>query len=147
MKISAKGRYGIESILFLSINCIKGEAKPLYQIASQLNIPLRYLEQVFSLLKKGGLVVSVQGNQGGYKLSRPSNQISIGDVLSVLEGPMQVVKTKDEKDDEPVRACLDKHVYQEIEKAILKKYKEITIDKLVVQYQNENGYDGFDFQI
>ena len=57
-------------------------------IASNNNLSEQYLEQIFSKLKKSGLVNSVRGAQGGYVLSRSSKEITVGDIIRVLDGPI-----------------------------------------------------------
>lgn len=84
--VSAKGEYAVMAILALSLH--KGNA-PLQvkSIAQKKSIPLRFLEQVMSVLKKKGLVESVRGPRGGYRLTRPPDQICFGEVLQAVEGP------------------------------------------------------------
>ncbi len=87
--ISAKGEYAIMAMLALSLH--SGE-RPLQvkSIAQKKAIPLRFLEQVMSVLKKKGLVESVRGPHGGYRLSRAPDQICFGEVLQAVEGPFIV---------------------------------------------------------
>jgi Rrf2 family protein len=62
-------------------------------IASTQNIPQNYLEQLLSILKKAGLVESMRGSQGGYKLNKPADQIKIIDIIEVLDGPLLISET------------------------------------------------------
>ena len=64
-----KGRYGLRAILDLALNA-KGEVVPLSEIAIRQNISMSYLEQLISKLRKAGIVTSIRGAQGGYKLAR-----------------------------------------------------------------------------
>lgn len=91
MKISTKGRYGLTIMIELAKN--EGE-KPLSlrQIAADNDLSEAYLEQIVSPLRNTGLVKSVRGAYGGYKLAKPSNEITAGDVIRVLEGPIQPVE-------------------------------------------------------
>ena len=73
----------------LSLNQSNGPI-PLKNIASKQNISEQYLEQIFSSLKKSGLVQSVRGAQGGYLLSKEPKDITVGDILVVLEGPVSL---------------------------------------------------------
>jgi len=63
---------------------------PLREIAERQGISESYLEQVFALLRKAGLVNAVRGSYGGYILARPANQITVGEVLQALEGPLSL---------------------------------------------------------
>lgn len=85
MKLSTKGKYGLKAIFELSLHVNEGPM-PLNIIASRQKIPEQYLEQIFSTLKKSQLITSVRGAQGGYFLSKEPNSITVGDVLTILEG-------------------------------------------------------------
>ncbi|HOB20914.1 MAG TPA: Rrf2 family transcriptional regulator, partial [Candidatus Atribacteria bacterium] len=79
MKISARGRYGLMAMLDLAVNSAN-EHISLYSIADRQNISPSYLEQVFSLLRKAGLVNSIKGAYGGYKLAGEPRDIRVGDI-------------------------------------------------------------------
>ena len=83
MKLSTKGRYGLKAMFELSINQNAGPI-PLKYIAKRQNISEQYLEQIFSALKKSGLVKSVRGAQGGYLLAKDPSDITVGNILTVL---------------------------------------------------------------
>ena len=84
MRISAKGRYALASVVHMAQQR-NGESITLVSISERLGISKIYLEQVFSLLKRGELVTSVKGAQGGYLLSASPGQISVLDVLTAVE--------------------------------------------------------------
>ncbi|HBL36015.1 MAG TPA: transcriptional regulator, partial [Firmicutes bacterium] len=75
MLISTKGRYGLRSIADLVINAHDSPV-PLRTIAERQGISESYLEQVFALLRKAGLVKAIRGSYGGYVLTRPAQQIT-----------------------------------------------------------------------
>jgi len=85
MKISAKGRYALAAMTSIAVDNRHGEYITVVSISEKLGISKIYLEQVFSLLKRGGLVSSIKGAQGGYQLTRMPGQISVFDVLSAVE--------------------------------------------------------------
>ncbi|MDR0642224.1 MAG: Rrf2 family transcriptional regulator [Treponema sp.] len=90
MKISSRGRYGIRLLIDLAEHA--GEPHiPLAVVAERKGISIRYLEQVAIILRRSGFIRSVKGASGGYVLSRPAQDIILGDVLRVLEGDMLVV--------------------------------------------------------
>lgn len=91
MKISTKGRYGLRAMLELTLNA-QGDQMAIYQIATNQNISVGYLEQVFSTLRKAGLVQSVKGSQGGYLLADSPERIRVGDILRALEGDLSVAQ-------------------------------------------------------
>ncbi len=84
MRISAKGRYGLAAAVQM-VEYQGAGAVPIAAIAEKLGISKIYLEQIFTLLKRAGLVQSVKGSQGGYLLARGADQITACGVLSALE--------------------------------------------------------------
>ena len=88
MKIfSKKVKYGLAALFELAKNCNLGYTQ-IKDIASAQNIPQNYLEQLLSILKKAGLVESMRGSQGGYKLNKAANKIRIIDIIEALDGPL-----------------------------------------------------------
>ena len=88
--LSAKGVYGLSALIELGLHHSKGSMQ-IRDIAARHNIPQHYLEQILVILKKAGYVVSFRGAQGGYALARDPDSIQVADVLSQLEGKLQVV--------------------------------------------------------
>ncbi|CAB1239988.1 Rrf2 family transcriptional regulator [Ruminococcaceae bacterium BL-6] len=85
MRISAKGRYALAAMISMAETYSNGEYITVISISEKLGISKIYLEQVFSLLKRGGLVTSIKGAQGGYQLARMPRQITALEVLSAVE--------------------------------------------------------------
>ena len=90
MKISTKGRYGVAAMYDLAINYGQGPIS-LRSIAERQKISESYLEQLVSTLRKAGYVKSIRGAQGGYTLSKDPAQISVGDIVRIMEGPITLV--------------------------------------------------------
>ena len=90
MKLSTRSRYGIHAMYELALRY--GDAPvSIKAIAERRGIPEAYLEQLIASLRRDGLVLSVRGAQGGYTLSRPPEEISVGDILRSMEdGPVLV---------------------------------------------------------
>jgi len=84
MRLTTKGRYAVTAMLDLAIN---SQIKPvtLTEIATRQTISLSYLEQLFSRLRRAGMVVGVRGPGGGYKLSREANEINISDIILAVD--------------------------------------------------------------
>ncbi|MEE8441714.1 MAG: Rrf2 family transcriptional regulator [Spirochaetia bacterium] len=94
--MSVKGVYGLSALMELGLHYNKGTMQ-IRNIAARHNIPQHYLEQILVILKKAGYVVSFRGAQGGYALARDPDTIRVSEVLSRLEGRLQVVP--DDKQD------------------------------------------------
>jgi len=85
MEISAQGRYALRALVDLAVNA-NDSALPLREISERQNISERYLEQIFARLKKANLIKSVRGAHGGYLLTRSPEEITVKDIMQVIEG-------------------------------------------------------------
>jgi Rrf2 family transcriptional regulator, cysteine metabolism repressor len=88
MKLSTKGEYGLLAMIDLALYSSEGPVQS-QQIAGRQHIPKQYLDQLMLTLKKAGLVESSRGRQGGYGLARPARTITILDIVTALEGPLE----------------------------------------------------------
>jgi Rrf2 family cysteine metabolism transcriptional repressor len=91
LRISTRGRYGLRALVDLALNN-PTQITTLRSIAENQNISESYLEQVFTSLRKAGLVMAIRGAQGGYKLGRPADRITVAEILKSLEGPLAPVQ-------------------------------------------------------
>ena len=91
LKLTTRGRYGVAAMAELAAR--QEEAVPirLRDIASSQSLSESYLEQLLLVLRRAGLVRSARGAQGGYSLAKDADQITVGDILRVLEGPIAPV--------------------------------------------------------
>lgn len=103
MKISTKGKYGLTIMIALARKYGEGPI-PLKSIAKENNLSEHYLEQLASPLRNAGLIQSVRGAYGGYKLPREPKEIKAGDVIRVLEGPIMFVEGIE--NEEPAKQAL-----------------------------------------
>ncbi|HEY4233550.1 MAG TPA: Rrf2 family transcriptional regulator [Lacipirellulaceae bacterium] len=86
MNLSAKTEYACLAMLQLAADYDSGEPIQIRQIADQNGIPSRFLVQILLQLKGAGLVASTRGAAGGYRLARPPHEISLADVIDVIDG-------------------------------------------------------------
>ncbi len=140
MKLTTKGRYGIHAMYELARCARDGQDTPvsLKAIAERQDIPEAYLEQLFALLKKAGLVRSTRGAQGGYTLARPASDISVGEVLRTLEGGLNVVDCLDDsgmcgKSCE----CPTRIVWKKLTDGINRIVDSITLDDMIDDYERQ----------
>jgi Rrf2 family protein len=87
MKLSNKGRYGLQAVFDLAFHT-PGRASQIKDICDRQAIPARFLEQVFRDLKRAGIVRSKRGPRGGYELARDPATVRIGDVVRAIDGPI-----------------------------------------------------------
>ncbi len=90
MKLTTRGRYGLRAMIDLAVH-EQESAVSAQSIAERQDLSERYLEQLIRAMKKAGLVKSIRGAGGGYRLARPADQISVGDILRALEGSIDAV--------------------------------------------------------
>jgi Rrf2 family protein len=89
MKITYKGDYALKAILDLAVHY--GGVERIEEIARRQDIPLKFLEQILLTLKKGGFVKSQRGRNGGYYLARDPKNITMGQVIRYMEGPIEPI--------------------------------------------------------
>lgn len=144
MKLSTKGRYGLRAIIDLA-RYSESEPVSIASIAARQELSERYLEQLVALMKKAGLVISIRGAGGGYILSRPADEISVGDVLRALEGSLEPVKCAAYYSDDGCMAsegCVTKYVWQKINDSINDTVDRIMLDELVRESKKMNPSGG-----
>ncbi|HJD28846.1 MAG TPA: Rrf2 family transcriptional regulator [Candidatus Blautia avicola] len=132
MKLSTKGRYGLRALIDLA-QYGEQEAVSIQSISARQQISDSYLEQLVRKLKKAGLVTSVRGAQGGYRLARPAEEISVGDVLRALEGSIEAVSCQEGENPSCVGKdlCVARYVWQKVNKSIQETVDSIMISQLV----------------
>ena len=134
MKISTKGRYGLTIMIELAKKYGEGPIS-LKSIAQAHDLSEHYLEQLFSPLRNARLVKTTRGAYGGYVLANQPANITAGDVIRVLEGPISVVEMIDEE------APAQRQLWTRIRDAVQEVLDSTTLEDLV-RYDQENtgGY-------
>ena len=90
MKVSTRGDYASRALLSLSLHADEAGPTSVRDIAERTGLPQPYLEQILLALKGAGLVRSKRGVGGGYVLARPPAEITLGDIVSAVDGPIVV---------------------------------------------------------
>lgn len=91
MRLSTKGRYGVLAMVELALQFGEGPVS-IKEIAEKQNFSDSYMEQLFSTLKNAGLVKSMRGARGGYVLARDPSDITVGEIIRALEGPIELAE-------------------------------------------------------
>lgn len=131
MRFSMRSRYGIRAMVDLALNYNPNEPIPLVQIAERQGISEGYLEQVMNYLRKGGLVRSVRGAQGGFMLARKPEQITAGEIIRCLEGPLSptgCVSEQDPEDCERADTCVTRVMWERVRMAVSNVLDETTLE-------------------
>ena len=131
MNLSTKGRYGLRAMCELA-EAYGGEPLSLSRIADNQNLSVRYLEQLFQLLRTSGYVTSTRGAKGGYSLSRSPHDITVGEVLRVLDGDISPVGCGETCADcnEP-EVCYTRPLWTELNQAVYGLMDNKTLADLV----------------
>ncbi|CAB1065360.1 Iron-sulfur cluster regulator IscR [Olavius sp. associated proteobacterium Delta 1] len=131
MKLSTKTRYGTRMILDMAQNYGQG-AIQLGEIANRQNISLKYLEQIIRPLKQADYIKSFRGAKGGHMLSKAPEEITVGEIVAVLEGGDTLIHCdKDPEDCERVDACLTRYLWMEAATAMFQRLSLITFADLI----------------
>lgn len=131
MIISSKGKYGLVALMDICLYS-RSEAVTLKSVSKRQDISERYLEQIFSILKKGGIINSKKGAQGGYFLARKPKDITVGEILNILEGYLKIVSPSEEKND--IECFMQKKIWNNINRQIETSFNSITLEELVKDY-------------
>lgn len=137
MRLSTKGQYAVRAMVNLATH--SGE-KPvtLKDISVDEGISLSYLEQLFVKLRKGKIVKSVRGPGGGYVLAKPASQISVGEVISVVEEPLNPVACLDDGSIvcDRSKRCITQKVWRGLAEKIAEFLHSVTIEDLSNEVKN-----------
>ena len=141
MKISTKGRYAVRLMLDIAMH---DEVEPvrLKDAAERQDISMKYLEQIISILVRGGFVKSIRGPQGGYKLVKDPKNYTVGMVLRQVEGSLAPVACLEDEVNECERQaeCVTLRIWNELNEAINGVVDKYTLADLM-EWQSEMNSD------
>lgn len=142
MKISTRGRYALRFMIDLAQHN-NGDFIALKDVSARQNISIKYLEQITSLLSKFGLLISVRGPQGGYKLARKPTQYTIGQILRITEGSLVPVSCLETETNTCPRkeTCQTLSLWEGLGKAVNDYLDSITLEDLVNENTPQDSYD------
>ena len=136
MKLSTKSRYGTRMILDLAQHYGKG-AIQLGEIARRQNISLKYLEQIIRPLKKAKYVKSYRGAKGGHMLYKPPDEITVGEIVALLEGGNTLVHCdRDPESCERIDSCVTRYLWMEAATAMYQRLSTVTFADLISLEKN-----------
>jgi len=92
MKLSTKSEYACLALVVLSRNYNSGYVST-EKISEEFNIPKKYLEQILLILKGSGYVMSKRGSEGGYKIGRAPDEITVAEIIRLMDGPLAAIKS------------------------------------------------------
>lgn len=147
MKLSTKGRYGVRLMFDLAAHYGEGPVL-LRQIAKREEISEKYLWHLINPLKTAGMVQSTRGAHGGYILAKAPSEITVKDILQVVEGPICIVDCI-EKPSTCSRSdfCVARDMWGEASKTLAKKLNETTLADLVERKKLKQQKQGASYEI
>ena len=140
MKLSTKGRYGARAMLDLALHTGNGKTPVLLkEIAERQDLSDKYLEHIFTPLRRAGLVRGVRGAKGGYFLGKAPAKITLGEIVFSLEGEIDFCSRAE--------ACVTKDIWLDLKKTIEKKLGSITLADMVKKARAKQQAGGLTYHI
>lgn len=141
MKISSRGRYALRFMIDLAQN-ENGSAVTLKDVSQRQEISIKYLEQIVTLLNRGGLIRSVRGNQGGYLLTRDPKEYTVGDILRTVEGDLFPVACMQDQPNQCARYPICKTIkfWEGLYQTVNNYVDSVTLSDLSEQPCGEEGW-------
>ena len=132
MRLTTRGRYAVTAMLDLALH---GKAGPisLAEISARQTISLSYLEQLFARLRQSGLVTSVRGPGGGYRLGRPFEAISVAEIIDSVSESVGTTNCKGKGDCQAGNICLTHHLWDNLSHQIHGFLSGISLGDLVAK--------------
>jgi Rrf2 family protein len=138
MKITYKGDYALKAVLDLAINYDR-ELVTTHDMAKRIDTPLKFLEQILLDLKKGGFIESRRGKIGGYLLARPPAQITVGEIIRFIEGPVEPISCARQGYAEcaDIYKCAFRKIWQDVARATSEIIDNVTFEQLASQVSSK----------
>ena len=144
MRLTTKGRFAVTAMLDLALNetIVDGNAKPvtLAGISERQAISLSYLEQLFSRLRRQGLVTSVRGPGGGYRVAKPHAEISVSNIITAVDELIDATQCGGQENCHDTGRCMTHDLWASLNNKILDYLSGVTLaDMVESQRQNSAG--------
>lgn len=130
MRLTTKGRYAVTAMLDLAIHAENGPVS-LNDISGRQGISLSYLEQLFARLRRCGLVASVRGPGGGYRLSRAHGDINVAEIVDAVNESMDATRCNKKGDCQDGGECLTHHLWIDLSEQIHQFLSGISLQELI----------------
>ena len=139
MTVSTRIRYGLRALIYLALDRDE-QFIPLHFISEQEHISRKYLENIFTLLKKGKIVTGVRGPDGGYSLTKPPDELTVYEIVQALEGPIEPSKcVTDPHRCSNTGDCGTRDFWKEFQEHTEQFFKSKTLSEVVGQVYTRNG--------
>lgn len=136
MNLSSRSRYGIRALIDLAVNA-RESCIQLGDIAARNDISVKYLEQIFMSLRKGGMIRSIKGPQGGYLLAKDAGDILLSDVIRLLDGDYLLEKENCGKEENYASKVIQEKMIDPMNHWMKDFLENLTLQSLVDAYEQE----------
>lgn len=132
MIFSKRSRYGIRALADLALNAGNGSMQ-LNEIADRNSISVKYLEQIFAALRKAGIIRSIKGPQGGYFLAKPPGNLTIAEIVTILDGSylLEREEVQDGKKGEAAACAVQTEIIEPLNEWIDQFLNALTLKDLI----------------
>ena len=137
MRLTTNSRYAVTAMLDIAYYD-RGNPISLPEIAERQSISLSYLEQLFSRLKRNGLVESIKGPGGGYKLSKNANDIVISDVINAVDESVETTACNGKSNCHNNQQCLSHNLWEDLGAEINNFLSDVTLQQVILK-NNSNA--------
>ena len=136
MKLSTRSRYGTRMMLDLAQHYDEGPVQ-IGNVSKRENISVKYLEQLIIPLKKANFIKSIRGPKGGHMLAKPPEEITVGEIVRVLEGGINLSSCIENPEVcDRTSDCLTRGLWEETTKAMYEKLNSATLSKMINEGSN-----------
>ncbi len=141
MKFNTKTRYGLRTMLELSLNAEREEGTLQKEIAENQDVSVKYLDHIIADLKAAGLIVNVGGKKSGYRLNKPAEEITIYDIYVAFENELVIIDCLHLNGECPRKQiCVLKEYWCELNQSIKSSMKSKNLKELAQKHRNVNKY-------
>jgi iron-sulfur cluster assembly transcription factor iscR len=138
MRLTTKGRFAVTAMIDLALNA-QNNAVKLNSISERQQISLSYLEQLFSKLRRAGLVESIRGPGGGYILGRDAGEINIAQIIAAAEDELDATLCKGKANCQSGAPCLTHNLWENLNHTINAYLSSVTLAGLLTQQQPDKN--------
>jgi len=140
MRLTTKGRFAVTAMVDLAMS---GGERPvtLGDISERQKISLSYLEQLFGKLRRRALVSSVRGPGGGYRLSRPMSDLSVGEIILAVDEPIDATQCGGKENCHDEHKCITHDLWTELNRHIFDYLESVTLSDLVEKQKQSGSTD------
>ena len=139
MKLTTKGRFAVTAMVDLALHEASAPIS-LTQISERQQISVAYLEQIFCKLRRAGLVASVRGPGGGYRLGDAADRITVGSIISAVDEDIDATQCRGDGTCHGGASCLTHHLWEDLNTLTKKFLDGVTLASMVKAHEERHGH-------